>query len=141
MRGENRVRNEDAEVREKEIRSTRVPLSGPRDVLEIYGKNPEYVYRIVNDVSNRVSRFKQAGWEIVTDEIEVAIPRVGTPSPTGSPVKIAVGGGIQAYVMKIHKAYFEEDQKAKHAKLLELEAAMESKTQQPGMYGKINKES
>ena len=46
-------------------RVKRVPV-GSRNRLEVIGKSPDYVYRIVNDVDDRVELFKAAGYEVVS---------------------------------------------------------------------------
>ena len=41
-------------------RVTRTPISG-RNVLTVQGKEPGYVYRIVNDSGDRIAQFQAAG--------------------------------------------------------------------------------
>lgn len=136
MRGQERKRETEVDKRENEVRQ-RVPVSGVRDVLTVYGKDPNYEYRFVNDASNRIARFQRGGWEIVTDDLEVGAPRVGVPESEGSAVKVSVGGGTQAYLMRIKKEWYDEDQKAKYAHLDEVEEAIYGEVNKPGMYGEI----
>lgn len=139
MRGQERQRPTEEQARDKDVRK-RVPVSGPRDVLTVYGKDPNYEYRIVNDQNNRISRFQKGGWEIVTDEMgsyEVGAPRIGEPTPEGTPIKISVGGHIQAYLMRIKKEWYEADQKAKQAYVDELEKQIKEGPQKEGHYGNV----
>lgn len=139
MRGQERKREGDVEKRDAEVRQ-RVPVSGPRDVLKIYGEDPNYVYRFVNDVNNRIARFQRGGWDIVTDDLEVGAPRVGVPESEGTPVKVSVGSGVQAYLMRIRREWYEEDQAAKQRAIDDTEAAMRAESNKDGMYGKISTE-
>jgi hypothetical protein len=136
MRGENRKRLDDVNQRDEQIRS-RIPVSGERDILTVYGKDPNFVYRFVNDISNRIARFKRGGWSVVTDDLEVGAPRVGVATSEGTPVKVSVGRDTHAYLMKIEKEYYSEDQKAKAESILDTERAMDAKTRETGMYGEF----
>lgn len=137
MRGENR--KEQTEVREQKIRQSRVPVSGPRDILTVYGKDPNFQYRFVLDDGNRIARFQRGGWEIVNDDLEVGAPRVGVPASEGTPVKISSGAGTTCYLMRIPMEFWKEDQAAKSEQILDMERAMMELTKQPGMYGEISK--
>ena len=105
----------------KAQRTQRTPLAN-RSVLGIKGKEPGYVYRIVNDTGDRVASFQEQGYEIVTDSsITIGDRRVGKASADGSPVQVAVGNGIDGYLMRIKEEYYKEDQAYKEQKLSELE--------------------
>lgn len=117
-------------------RVKRVPV-GSRNRLEVVGKSPEYVYRIVNDVDDRIERFKAAGYEVVPiSEARMASQRVGAGSPTGSIAEMPVGGGVNGVLMKIPKEWYEEDQAAKAAKIDEAERSIK-KPDIDGAYGEI----
>ena len=108
----------------KAQRTQRTPLAN-RSVLGIKGKEPGYVYRIVNDTGDRVASFQEQGYEIVTDSsITIGDRRVGKASADGSPVQVAVGNGIDGYLMRIKEEYYKEDQAYKEQKLSELEQSM-----------------
>lgn len=139
MRGQERTRKEAVQEREQNLRETRIPVSGPRDILTVYGKDPNFVYRFVNDDGNRVARFLRGGWEIVTDDLEVGVPRVGVPEKDGSPVSYAVGRGLNAYLMRIKKEWYDEDQARKQDAIEESEKVMLNEHKQPGMYGDVEK--
>jgi hypothetical protein len=121
----------------KANRPQRTPLAN-RSVLGIKGKEPGYVYRIVNDTGDRISMFQERGYEIVTDNtIKIGDRRVGKASADGSPVQVSVGGGIDGYLMRIKDEYYKEDQDYKEQQLKELEQSMR-KDATNGMYGKLD---
>lgn len=121
-----------------EVRPARIPV-GNRPKLAVVGKNPNYVYRWVNDNPGRIALFKQGGWELCTnDEVDVGNFTAEQSSGEGSLACQVVDGGtgLKAYVMKIKKEWFDEDQLAQ-----ELEVRRSEETLQPnlndGEYGKI----
>lgn len=103
-------------------RPKRTPING-RNVLTVTGKDPNYVYRIVNDVGGRVDMFKEAGYELVLDkDVTVGDRRINSASAEGSNAQAAVDkSGTKAFVMRIPKEWYEEDQKAKQQHVHELE--------------------
>lgn len=120
----------------KTERIRRSSINGTRNRLNVRGKEPGYVYRIVNDVDDRIQNFKEMGYELVTDNnIAVGDKRVANPSQEGSPVEVSVGQGVKAYVMRQKQEWFDEDQKAKQARVNELEASMKSESLAD--YGKL----
>lgn len=118
-------------------RVTRTPV-GSRNILTVKGKDPNYVYRIVNDEEDRVARFKEGGYELVPDEaVKVGDNRANGASSMSSMKQLSVGGGRKAYLMRIRKDWYEEDQKDKQKQV----DAMESTTKQKalsGTYGKLS---
>lgn len=118
-------------------RTTRTPI-GTRNVLTVQGKDPNYVYRIVNDSGDRVQMFLDAGYEVcAADEVRVGDKRVQKASPTGSSAEVAVGAGQKALVMKQRKDWYDEDQAAKQSKVNELESTMQKSARDNGFIGKI----
>jgi len=108
----------------KATRVSRTPLAN-RSVLGVKGKEPGYVYRIVNDIGDRVSTFEEQGYEVVTDStITIGDRRVGKASKDGSPVQVSVGGGVQGFLMRQKQEYYDEDQAYKEQKIAELEQSM-----------------
>ena len=108
----------------KVTRAQRTPLAN-RSVLGVKGKEPGYVYRIVNDVGDRISSFQEQGYEVVTDNsITIGDRRVGKASKDGSPVQVSVGGGVQGFLMRQKQEYYDEDQRYKEQKIAELEQSM-----------------
>ena len=121
----------------KAQRTQRTPLAN-RSVLGIKGKEPGYVYRIVNDTGDRVASFQEQGYEIVTDSsITIGDRRVGKASADGSPVQVAVGNGIDGYLMRIKEEYYKEDQAYKEQKLSELEQSMRKEAKDNSDYGNL----
>ena len=121
----------------KAQRTQRTPLAN-RSVLGIKGKEPGYVYRIVNDTGDRVASFQERGYEIITDSsITIGDRRVGKASADGSPVQVAVGNGIDGYLMRIKEEYYKEDQAYKEQKLSELEQSMRKEAKDISDYGNL----
>ena len=119
-------------------RTRRTPINGTRNRLNVRGQKEGFVYRIVNDIEDRVQSLQEMGYEIVTDaDCSVGDKRIANPTQEGSPVKVSVGQGIQAYVMRQKKEFFEEDQLAKNARNDELEAQMKRDAKDSGFYGKL----
>jgi hypothetical protein len=117
-------------------RVTRTPV-GKRNLLTVGGKDPNYVYRIVNDREDRISQFLEAGYELVpADDVTVGDKRVNNPSALGSAKQISVGGGQKAFVMRIKREWYEEDQIQKQAHVNELERATKEKALS-GTYGEL----
>ena len=117
-------------------RVTRVPV-GQRNILTVKGKDPEFEYRIVNDVEDRVTQFLDAGYIIEgTDAVEVGDKRASTGTTVGSAKQLSVGNGVKAYVMKIRKEFYEEDQQAKLDTVAKQEASTKEKALS-GTYGDL----
>ena len=117
----------------------RVPVSGFRDILTVYGKDPNYVYRWVKDGSDsgqRIWRFRQAAYDFVTvDEVEgVGQDMVFHSEDLGSIIRIPEGKESHLYLMKIHKDFYEEDQNAKEKSIAATEAAANAPLTE-GQYG------
>lgn len=91
-------------------RPRRTPLS-VRNRLDIKNKKPGFVYRIVNDVEDRVSLMKERGYEIVTAEEAGMIgdKRVDNISAPGSSSYVSVGQGVKAVAMAIKEEWYRED--------------------------------
>ena len=60
-------------------RPKRTPING-RNVLTVTGKDPNYVYRIVNDVGGRVDMFKEAVHELEQTIKKEALAKNDLPS-------------------------------------------------------------
>ncbi len=122
-------------------RPQRTPV-GTRNILTVKGKDPNYEYRIVNDVDDRIQQFQDAGYELVDkDTATVGDKRVNAASSTGSVKDISVGGGQRAYLMRIKKEWFEEDKARKLRQVAEIERATKEKALD-GTYGefKLNRD-
>lgn len=122
-------------------RPRRTSINGVRNVLTVAGKDPNYVYRVVNDTGDRVAQMEGIGYEVVKDpNVTVGDRRIANPTKEGSPVKVSVGGGTQAYVMRIPKEFYEEDKQAKHKSIDELEKGTLREAKQNSDYGKVKVE-
>ncbi len=109
-------------------RPSRTPISG-RNVLTVNGKEPGYSYRVVNDNGDRIAQFLDAGYELVdASTITVGDKRVNAATAEGSKAQVSVGKGDKAYVMRIKQDWFDEDQKAKQARVNELEESIKQKS-------------
>ena len=108
----------------KEQRVKRVPVGGPRDILTVSNKDPNYVYRWVLDVPGRLPRFKEGGYEVVQDDLEVGQNTVDRASRVGSVVTKLGGAGQTLVLMRILKEWYDEDQAAKMDQITSLEATM-----------------
>lgn len=106
-----------------ESRPARVPLH--RQNIIKAGTREGYVRRLVNDVDDRIERFKLAGWQPVEGE-SIGDPHAGDASSLGSASTKSVGGGVKAMLMEIPRDLYEEDQRDKLKKVDTLEEAMES---------------
>lgn len=122
-------------------RPRRTSINGVRNVLTVSGKDPSYVYRVVNDTGDRVSQMEGIGYEVVKDpNVTVGDRRIANPTKEGSPVKVAVGGGTQAYVMRIPKEFYDEDMKAKLKSVDDMEKGTLREAKQNSDYGKVKVE-
>lgn len=116
----------------------RSPINGPRNVLRVEGGDPNYVYRVVNNVGDRVAAMEDLGYEVSTENLRVGDRRAGKPGQTGSAVEVSVGQGVKAVVMRIHKDYYKEDQDAKLAEVKALEDAMHGRNKREASdYGTV----
>ena len=123
-------------VQEKRVARKSLFQRGPQVILG--EKDPNYVYRFVNDTGSRVANFQSAGYEFVEDkDLVVGDSRVFDPSDIGSGKRVTSNDGTVSYLMRTKKEYYEEDQAAKAAQINETEQAMKQEASQ-GMYGKLN---
>lgn len=116
----------------------RTSINGTRNVLNISGKEPGFVYRVVNDVGDRIEQLKAIGYEIVEDNnVQVGDRRIANPTKEGSPVKVSVGGGIQGYVMRIKQEWYDEDKAKKDAHVDNIEKGLVRDAKDKTDYGNI----
>jgi hypothetical protein len=128
--------NQEASSKVPSGRPQRTPV-GTRNILTVKGKDPNYEYRIVNDVDDRVTQFQEAGYEFVPDEAaKVGDKRVNAATSEGSSKQLSVGQGTKAYLMRVKKEWYEEDQATKLARVADIERATKEKAQD-GTYGEL----
>lgn len=128
----------DQKVETTSARPKRVPV-GMRPRLAVYGKNPNFEYRWVNDTPGNVALMQRNGWQVCTnDEVDTGNFRAEQASEVGSLAYSIVdgGNGMKAYVMKISKEEYQEIQEA-----YEVEASAREESLQPnshdGEYGSV----
>jgi hypothetical protein len=118
-------------------RPRRTPIGG-RNVLTVQGKDPNFVYRIVNDSGDRIQQFLDAGYELVdASTVQVGDKRVNAASPVGSKAQVSVGKGEKAFVMRISKEFYDEDQLAKKVYVDKLEQSIKQTASGSADYGKL----
>lgn len=123
-------------VQEKRVARKSLFQRGPQSISG--EKDPNYVYRFVNDTGSRVANFQSAGYELVQDDsIVVGDSRVFDPSDIGSAKKVTSNDGTTSYLMRIKKEWHEEDQKVKHDHINETERAMKLQATQGSDYGEF----
>lgn len=128
--------NKEAIAKAPSGRVKRVPVGG-RNILTVTGKDPNFAYRIVNDEDDRITRFKDGGYELVPNEtVKVGDDRANAASSMSSMKQLSVGGGKKAYLMRIRKDWYDEDQKDKQKRVDEQEAATKKKALN-GTYGTL----
>ena len=117
-------------------RPQRTPV-GTRKVLTVAGKEAGYEYRVINDSGDRVQEFLDAGYELVdASSVRVGDKRVNNGTAEGSKAQLSVGQGQKAFVVRIRKEWYDEDQAKKQAHVNELESATKAKALD-GTYGKL----
>ena len=106
------------EKKEKEPvrRAPRVPMGGVTRKLDVRDKDPNYVYRVFNDVGGRIERAQDAWWEPVNNEQGSVDRRVVGKDSNGKP--------IYGQVMRIKKELHEEDRKVKQRPIDDMEEQM-----------------
>lgn len=124
--------------REQSTRKERIPVSANRAPLSVKGFDEKnYQGRFVNDVGDRIARFLDGGYEFVAkDGTSVGETTVDSSSGLDSRVKKPVGQGIYAYLMRLPRELYNEDQKAKQRELDRLDEAI--KRPQGAEYGKVS---
>jgi len=94
-------------------RVKRTPISRQRHILTWTNRDPAFVYRFFNDTGDRIEQAKAAGYEFVEKGSgESAEKRVATASSVDSREYRSVGNGIKAFLMRIPKEWYDEDQEA-----------------------------
>jgi len=123
-------------VTEKRVARKSLLQRGPQTIAG--DKDPNFVYRFVNDTGSRIANFQAAGYEFVEDkDMVVGDSRVFDPSDIGSGKRVTSNDGTVSYLMRQKKEYYEEDQAAKAASINEQEAAMKQEATK-GTYGKLS---
>lgn len=120
---------------ERGPRRPRIPMGVPRSKLSVQGMEEGYVYRWFNDHGGRIQQATQAGYEFAKD---VTAGDTGERnSDIGSKVSQLVGAKedgspLRAYLMRIKREWYLEDQTAKQADINETDESIR--------HGQIGKE-
>lgn len=120
-------------------RTKRTPVNG-RNILTVSGKEPGYVYRVVNDQGDRIQQFLDAGYEAVpAKDVRVGDRRVDSATPEGSNAQVVVdkGNGQKAVVLRIKEEWYKEDQAAKQAFVNEQESTITKNLSGKADYGQV----
>ena len=120
---------------EASARPRRTPLS-VRNRLSVKNKEAGYVYRVVNDIDDRVSQLQEQGYELVDKASLGAIgdKRVDNTASIGSIAHFSVGQGMKAVVMRQKLDYYNEDKAIKEQQVDEIDAAMQQEARKAGDY-------
>jgi len=127
------------EAANKGLRESRRALNrDAKSKINVKNKDPNFEYRVVNDVEEgqRIKQFQELGWVIDIDT-KVGDKKVDKVSSEGSPKQISVGQGVKAFVMKIPKEIYKIDQDLKEDDLRQSEAGLKPE----GTYGTIKMDS
>jgi hypothetical protein len=119
-------------------RPTRTPV-GKRQRLSVKGKDPAFEYRFVNDTDARVEDFLDAGWTFEDSKtVRIGDKRIEGVSPEGTKLQLSVGSGTKAFLMKIPKEFYIEDQITKQEEVNALEGSMKRELARAGYEGKLD---
>lgn len=108
-------------------KATRVPL-GSRARLSFNNLEEGYMYRVINDVDDRIKRAEAAGYEFVESDDKLGDVRVADASKMGAKVSKPVGNNVTGYLMRIKKEWYDEDQQLKQKQIDSTESAMKPNT-------------
>ena len=123
----------------KATAKVRIPVGAARDILTVQGQDPNYVYRWVLDDPKRpgrLQRFKDGGYEIVTDVSETGDKSVDRGKKLGSAIT-RPDGSSTLVLMRISKEWYDEDQALKADKISDLEETMVADVKADGGYGNM----
>ena len=104
---EEALKNERPDRSEKK----RVPLS-QRNLIS-FNKEDGYQYRLVNDKDGRLTKAQEGGYEFVESDKNLGDSIVSKAKKIGKRVSMPVGGGTTAFLMRIRKDWYDDDQKEK----------------------------
>lgn len=124
----------------KEERPNRIPVSGNRNIMTVSGIDTDkYVVRWVNDVDNRIRMFERGGWVKVTEDVDIGDRTVDSSNSKQSFATKYVGANVTAYLMKIRRDWYEEDQANKERAIKEKEEDLRRQNERAeGRYGSVS---
>ena len=115
-----------------DTRKERVPFGVPQSRLTVANQDPNFVYRWVNDDGRgRIDRALAGGYEFAPSEFgqKVGTGTADGNSDVGSKVSRIVGtqengAGMRAYLMRIPRDLYTQDQRAKQSQVDEIDKAI-----------------
>jgi hypothetical protein len=126
------------------VRPKRIPVfEQNRNKISVSGLDQvNFQYRWVNDVDDRLQMFLEGGWEFADKHGKsVGDATVETAKGTGSTLSRNMGRGVIAFLMRIPKDIWLEDQKRKAEDQIQTHNKnMEKQAKQGADYGKITVE-
>tara|TARA_R100000781_G_scaffold62400_1_gene39632 strand:+ start:174 stop:608 length:435 start_codon:yes stop_codon:yes gene_type:complete len=124
------------ERKEEEVKQVRTPIGGQRTQLQLSEADQAaldeagFLPRWINDIGGRLEAAKAGGYEHVTKEEATSLGHgaVMEREDLGHVVSRIVDKrtGDRAYLMKIRKEFYEEDQRAKEERNMQVDRAMRS---------------
>lgn len=130
----------------------RTPLGVPRQKLSLDKKDPNYNYRWINDVGDRIQQAQEAGYEFVKRG-DTSAPGVADVVPQNTDLGTNTskvvgttesGAPLTAYLMRLKKSFYEEDKRAKAENINEMERGLrrgKSLTDSLGEHGYVKSSS
>ena len=133
---------ENREEMKDKARPKRVPVyEANRNKITVTNLDHEnFMYRWVNDIESRIQMFKDGGWEFVDKNgKEVGNGGAESSNVVGSALSRGMGGGITAFLMRIPKNLWKQDQERKEKEdIASLEAEMRRNAKNAADYGKLS---
>jgi hypothetical protein len=131
------MENKMEETTQKPAKRQRRPV-GAINRLEVLHRDPNRVYRLINDDPARLAQFEAAGYRVEQAAEHMPQARKGTKGSSTDNVFHA-GAGQKQLLVSIEKEFYDEDQAAKQAKVDAIEAQIKNKTADglQGFYGKV----
>lgn len=109
-----------------------------RNKLTFDNRDPNYVYRVFNDIDGRLKEAEEIGYEYVRDSAELGDPTADGATHVGSVVTKHVGNNTTGVLMRIPREWYEEDRAAKHRLVDESEADLKRHAEADGRYGSVS---
>ena len=104
-------------------RPKRTPVGSRR---ALWAKDrPGFSRRWVNDQGDRVSMFREAGYNPVTEDADESDTSINSPSKMGSVSRKSVGGDMYAVLMEVPEEFYREDQQVKQDYVDEIESGFD----------------
>jgi len=97
------------------LATKRVPLHKQKRIG--IDKETDFYYRLVNDIDDRINSFKKAGYEIVSGKVRSGDKDAADAAQVGKIAAQQVGGGTEAYYMRIPLDIYNADQADKQSRI------------------------